>query len=263
MSLIALVGIAMMTPIQDAGELANTRWNPDSVMGETFPVVRGARRPFVEFRSTSEVTGYGGVNNFRGKYSARDGKCDIGPLMSTRMAGPADVTRREASFLKALDDATSYRITGGTLRLSDGTGVIGSFVQTESLVPNDDPVNPDRRPGILKGRDWFAVSIRNTKYPTSVGGAGKLAFVNFRLDGRVVGNGGINGITGRYSSTDSALKVDAFASLRMAGPSDFMRRERIMVSALVDADEYRFEGEQLVILSKGRAIGRFASRSGD
>jgi len=252
-----------MGMIQDPGELANTRWYPDSVMGETFPVIRGARRPFVEFRSTTEVTGYGGVNNFRGKYSAKDGKCDIGPLMATLMAGPPDVSRREAAFMKALDDATGYRIMGNTLSLSNASGVIGTLTRAEPMVPSDDPVNPDRRPGILKGREWYAISIRNTRYPTEVGGGGRLAFVRFELDGTVVGNGGINNIRGRYVSTDTTLDIDAVASLRMAGPTDFMRRERILVSALVDAETYRFEGEQLVLFSKGRAIARFASRSGE
>jgi heat shock protein HslJ len=69
------------------------------------------------------VSGDSGVNTYGGPYkSDTNGTFSAGPLAGTMMAGPEDAMKAESAYLKRLDTAESYSITGGTLVLIDADG---------------------------------------------------------------------------------------------------------------------------------------------
>lgn len=65
-------------------------------------------------------------NTFRGSVTAADGRIEVGPLMSTRMAcASADLTAQETAVLTILQAASTYTVKGDSLTLTadDGTGL--------------------------------------------------------------------------------------------------------------------------------------------
>jgi heat shock protein HslJ len=72
------------------------------------------------FLPDGQVEGYGGCNNFSGRYSVDGDAITIGPLAATMMACSDDVNEFESQLLTALQNATNWSVTSGTLDLRDG-----------------------------------------------------------------------------------------------------------------------------------------------
>jgi heat shock protein HslJ len=66
------------------------------------------------------IEGYGGCNNFSGQYTVDGDTITIGPLMSTMAACSDEINAFEAQLLTALQNSTSWSVSGGTLDLRDG-----------------------------------------------------------------------------------------------------------------------------------------------
>jgi putative lipoprotein len=73
----------------------------------------------ISFMPDGTVEGFGGCNNFNGGYSVNASKIAIGPLLAQLKAcgEPADSFERQ--LLVALQTATKWSVTGGTLDLRD------------------------------------------------------------------------------------------------------------------------------------------------
>lgn len=68
----------------------------------------------------TKVSGKSGVNSYSGEYRrGGDGSFSAGSIGSTMMAGPPDAMDAEAAFVKRLEAAASYVVTGGRLVLRD------------------------------------------------------------------------------------------------------------------------------------------------
>jgi copper homeostasis protein (lipoprotein) len=75
-----------------------------------------------------QAVGVGGCNRFTGHYELNGDSLRLGPLASTKRAClDAAANRFESAFLKALDDARTWRITGDTLVLSGQSGPLARF----------------------------------------------------------------------------------------------------------------------------------------
>lgn len=71
----------------------------------------------------TKVSGNSGVNSYFGQYRRDgDGSFSAGPIGSTMMAGPQDAMDAEAAFVKRLEAAASYAVTGDRLVLRDADG---------------------------------------------------------------------------------------------------------------------------------------------
>lgn len=69
------------------------------------------------------VSGTSGVNRYRGGVTiGSEGTLEVGPLISTLMAGPDDAMAAEHTFLTLLAKATGYTVSDGTLVLTDKAG---------------------------------------------------------------------------------------------------------------------------------------------
>jgi heat shock protein HslJ len=80
----------------------------------------------LNFDAAGQVSGNSGCNNYSGGYEAHGDQIKIGPLASTMMAcdKPAGVMEQEQRYLAALQNATTYEISNGTLTLRDTGGAM-------------------------------------------------------------------------------------------------------------------------------------------
>ena len=78
----------------------------------------------VAFGSDGKVSGEGGVNRFMGDYESTAKTVKIGPLQSTKMAGPPELMTQEAAYLTALQNSTTWEISSGKLTMRDASGAM-------------------------------------------------------------------------------------------------------------------------------------------
>lgn len=78
----------------------------------------------VAFGADGNVEGFGGCNNFSGSYTVDGDKITIGPLMSTLAACDDATNQFEMQLLAALQNATTWSVTTGTLELRDDGGAL-------------------------------------------------------------------------------------------------------------------------------------------
>ncbi len=73
----------------------------------------------LHFSDTGSVNGSGGCNSYSGKYeSTTKGKLEVSDIMSTMMACiQPGLMEQEHTFLDALDEAESYIVASGELRI--------------------------------------------------------------------------------------------------------------------------------------------------
>ena len=78
----------------------------------------------VAFGSDGKVSGNGGVNRFMGDFESGAKSVKIGPLQSTKMAGPPELMTQETAYLTALQNSTTWEIKSGTLTMRDAGGAM-------------------------------------------------------------------------------------------------------------------------------------------
>jgi heat shock protein HslJ len=77
------------------------------------------------------VSGFAGVNRYFGPVK-QDGSLVFGPLVATRMGGPADRMDLERAYLDMLAKIDIAWMDGDTLRLVDDGVVLATFVRSKS-----------------------------------------------------------------------------------------------------------------------------------
>ena len=71
--------------------------------------------------ANGQVTGRSAVNTYSGRMTLGPGiTMAIGPLASTRMAGPEPAMRAERTYLALLSDSRKFQLRDGRLTLRDG-----------------------------------------------------------------------------------------------------------------------------------------------
>ena len=98
------------------GELVG-RWRAQDLGGSPLPDDVAST---IEFGGDGRVAGDAGVNRFGGSYRVEGDAIELGPLHSTRMAGPEPAMRQEREFLTALSGRRSFAIDGEALVIGQG-----------------------------------------------------------------------------------------------------------------------------------------------
>lgn len=122
--------VGQTTPPTPDAALRNTRWVLRQLNGQPVPPPTNAE-PYVLLRQDApNAEGNGSCNRFRGTYELpADGQLRFGALLSTRMAcASPEGTTTETGFLRALENARTYRISGDTLRLFGEAGTTPTAV---------------------------------------------------------------------------------------------------------------------------------------
>lgn len=102
--------------------LAGSSWSVTAYNNGAEAVVSAAADSelTLEFGEDGQVSGSAGVNTFSGSYEyGDDGAIAIGPLATTKMAGPEELMQQEALYLAALQSSESWEVVNGVLYLRD------------------------------------------------------------------------------------------------------------------------------------------------
>ena len=99
--------------------------NPIRVVNVTDTIFKDARVTARFDSVTGQVSGSAGVNSYGGRYETDGDRLTVpGPIISTLMAGPEPLMDQEVAFLKLLQSAESYQITGSKLQVNCGDQVL-------------------------------------------------------------------------------------------------------------------------------------------
>jgi len=95
----------------------------------------------------------------------------------------------------------------------------------------------------LAGSEWRPVRIGAADIATDI-----RAFVQFRADGELAGQGGCNRFFGRYRIAGDAIGIGPLGATRMACPAPAMELEAAFFAALEAARTFRRDRTRLVLL---------------
>ena len=112
--------------------LVGPRWRLVELEGQPSLAGGGAREPHLIFSrdSVHRVAGATGCNSMGGRYEADGDRIQFSDLFSTKMACvEEDRMRQETRFVRVLERADRYSISGDTLALSEGETVVAKFVR--------------------------------------------------------------------------------------------------------------------------------------
>jgi putative lipoprotein len=77
---------------------------------------------YITFTAEGQAHGFGGCNNFTGRYTLDGRALSLGPLASTKKACPPAIMDQETKFHAALGETHGYRFDNGLLFLLDAQG---------------------------------------------------------------------------------------------------------------------------------------------
>lgn len=111
-----------------------------------------------------------------------------------------------------------------------------------------------RRP--LAGTEWQLIQLNGR---TVTAEEGRYTITMLEADGKLVGTGACNRLSGPYRAEESrALKIGPLASTRMACPD--LETERAFVAVLESATHYDMDGPMLLLLADGELRAVFQAR---
>lgn len=117
----SMVLLAQTSSIQGSWVLRNMTEPP-------FPTPMVPSKELTADFSNGRVTGTGGCNRFNGGYKTTGSQINIGPLASTFMACEEGVMTQEGRYLKAMQAATRFQVSGENLEIfyktDEGEGVL-------------------------------------------------------------------------------------------------------------------------------------------
>ena len=101
----------------------------------------------------------------------------------------------------------------------------------------------------LSGVRWRPTYIGPEPVPEDAG-----LWVQFEIDGGIVGHAGCNSFFGSLRQTDEGIEVGALGSTRMACAEPVMSRESAFLSALGQATLFEVSGERMNSLDADRRL---------
>lgn len=112
-------------------KLKNTKWKLLEMGQTTLPEKDGEIT--ISF-DENKVNGNSGVNNYFGSYEIKNNSIKIGPVGSTRMAGPENLMKIEFEYLKLLQDSKTIEFNNNLLILTTNDGKVLKFEKIDDRV---------------------------------------------------------------------------------------------------------------------------------
>lgn len=113
-------------PEEETESILDAYWMLLSLEGQSPQGKNSTRTAYIRFQEReNDVKGFGGCNNFFGKYELNGNSLKLSKIGSTRMACP-DMAE-ETKFMQVLERVDSYRITDRILTLYQGKEAIATF----------------------------------------------------------------------------------------------------------------------------------------
>ena len=95
--------------VTDLAPLVGSNWKLVDLCGED---VSGETSMTLEFMPEERISGGAAVNRFNGSLRLADDGIEVGPMATTRMAGPPEAMELESTYLAALAAAKSISTLG-------------------------------------------------------------------------------------------------------------------------------------------------------
>ena len=137
--------------------LDGTEWRATELAGA--PLVDG-RPPTARF-DDGAIGGLATVNRYRGSYRLDGDVLMVGPLMSTRMAGPPEAMAQEDRWLAALREPSTLRMDGDVLVMTHADGTESRLVRIGATVTIPGTVTYRARIAMLP-RSVVTVTLEDT-----------------------------------------------------------------------------------------------------
>lgn len=200
-----------------------------------------------EKKGEYSVTGFSGVNDFGGKFTANG--TAVSPaanFISTKMMGPKAAMEFENEYLAFLTSAESWKTFA-----EEGTEVL-------EIASKDSTAR--FRKMTLEGTSWKINAINTGNALVSVESDAMLSFTD---NGEVNGNTGINVINFPYTvdNKSHSIKFSQGQITMMAGSPEEMETEKLFLDNLVKVKNYSLTGKTLTLYSEdGAALLSFTKQ---
>jgi len=106
--------------------LHDTHWSMQTLDGAA-PSTPGRRAELVLHTTPQQLSGFGGCNRLKGRYSQRGTELALSAVGRTRMVCSAAQMQQEQRLLQVLGETDAYRIEGRVLSLMQGDQVRITF----------------------------------------------------------------------------------------------------------------------------------------
>ncbi|MBS1705398.1 MAG: META domain-containing protein [Armatimonadetes bacterium] len=139
----------------------------------------------------------------------------------------------------------------GSLRFEtrDSVPVISNGKRSVNLILTRSAAQPLK----LEGPTWQLLELDGKKWSSE----GRVPNLEFRSNGEMGGNTGVNGFGGNYTLDGSWIQIDPGPQTMMAGSEDQMRIEREFLEILQRANKFQITQGQLELLRGQKVLGRF------
>lgn len=222
-----------MTQPITANPLAGTQWE---LVSPTYKELKDA--PFLRFENDSLGAGVG-LNAIGGSYTISSKSLKIGPLISTKMAGPPALMKAENRYSKELAGVKNFEISpdGQTLILK-GKKTLKYRAATQ-------------RSNQLDFTQW---KLTSPTYP----GLKNAPFLKF-TDERMSASVGLNSLAGSFKASNGKLEVSSLLSTQMAGTPELMSAEDQYAKSLAGARTYELSEDGKTLILRGASELTFES----
>jgi len=226
--------------------LVGTDWVLDSYStgGDAVSSVLNGTTIAAKFSADGNVGGNAGCNLYGGDYTLDGENLTVSSLFSTLMyCETPGIMEQEGAYLGLLANATSFRVEGDRLTLTDAAGTdILFFVQA-----------PEVPPAPLTGTGWTLESYSSPE-GESVSSviAGTAITATFSDDGNVTGNAGCNSYGAGYVLDGATITIEPPISTKMycGEPDGIMEQENTYLNLLSSVSSYRVEGNRLSLANE-------------
>jgi heat shock protein HslJ len=187
------------------------------------------------------VGGSGGCNHYSASYTLDGESLTIMPGSMTMMACPEPQMSVEQQFMAALAVIAFYQISDDQLALLDAGGqTVAAFVV--------------QAPANLTGVEWVATGYNNGR-----GGVVSILIDTeitalFGEDGRLTGSAGCNNYMTGFTVDGDAILIEPAATTRKMCAEDVMQQESEYLAALLMAETFNIQGDQLELRTADGAL---------
>ena len=109
-------------------KLKNTKWKLIEMGQTSFPEKEGEIT--ISF-AENKINGNSGINNYFGNCEIKNDSIKIGPVGSTKMAGPENLMKIESEYLKLLQNSKTIKLVKNILTLTTGDGKTLKFEKVD------------------------------------------------------------------------------------------------------------------------------------
>ena len=228
--------------------LMNTVWVLQSMGSPSNPTrVESGMIITAMFSPEGELSGTSGCNNYFAGYTVKDNQISIQQAGSTMRACTQGM-EQEAAYLKALEGAETFQITGVRLEITYDGGA-GVLVYSSLSLP-------------LENTLWTLVAMNGT--PNTIGLVPTTALFD---PGAEPGKGSVGGVAmcnnynGGYTVAEDQLTVTDVASTMIRCPDTVMQAETTYLELLGTAQTYQVFGQTLIVTSEKGLLTYVANRA--